>query len=299
MRRVALAGGSGRIGAALQRYWTGGGTEVVRLVRRPAGAPGEVEWDPAAGRVDGARLADCDVLVNLAGENIAGGRWTAERKRQLRESRLQATSALAAAVAGGPWRPQVWINASAVGYYGDAGETVLDENAPQGSGFLATLCGDWERATRPAEAAGVRVVRLRLGVVLEAGGGALAKLLPVFRAGVGGPVGDGRQWLSWIGRDELCRVVDTVARDDRFSGAVNAVAPEPVRNAEFAAVLSRVLRRPAVVRAPAWAVGAALGELGRETVLASQRAVPRALLAHGFDFAPGGLESALRAALTE
>ncbi len=297
--RVVLAGGSGRVGTALQRYWAVGGTEVVRLVRRPPRAAGEVEWDPVTGHIDATRLAGCDVLVNLAGENIAGGRWTPERKRRLRESRLQATTTLAAAIDAAAWRPQVWINASAVGYYGDAGDAVLDESSLQGSGFLATLCADWEQATRPAEAAGVRVVRLRLGVVLEAGGGALAKMLPVFRAGLGGPVGDGRQWLSWIGRDELCRVVDTVARDARFAGPVNAVAPEPMRNADFAAALGRVLRRPAVVRSPAWAVRLALGEMGCETVLASQRAVPRSLLDHGYGFAFGGLVEALRAAAAD
>lgn len=296
MSRIALAGGSGFVGAALRRHWASRGVEVVPLVRRPAETGAEVAWDPETGRLDAARLADCDVLVNLGGASIAAGRWTARRKRLIRESRVRPTQVLAAALRDGVWRPRVWINASAIGYYGDGGERELDESAPQGAGFLASVCADWEAATRPAEAAGVRVVRLRLGVVLDPAGGALAKLLPVYRAGLGGPLGDGRAWMSVIALDELCRVVDTVVGDTRLTGAVNAVSPEPVRNAAFAAALGRSLRRPAWVRTPAWLIRGLLGEMGRETLLASQRAVPRALLACGHRFRPGGLTGWIRSA---
>ncbi len=295
--RIALAGGSGFIGEALRRHWGRAGVSVVRLVRRPPQGPDEVEWDPLGGRMDLAPLAGCEALVNLAGENIAGGRWTPARKALLRESRVRTTHLLAAALSGGSWRPRVWVNASAVGFYGDAGERVLDEAAPQGVGFLASVCGAWEAETVAAAAAGVRVVRLRLGVVLDPAGGALAKLVPVFRAGLGGPLGDGRMWMSWIALDELCRVVDTVIADERLVGPVNAVSPDPVRNADFAAALGGVLRRPAIVRTPAWAVRALFGEMGGETLLASQRAVPGVLAAAGHRFQPGDLAGALRRVL--
>ena len=298
MMRIALAGGSGLVGVALRRHWAGAGIEVVQLVRRAAGDDGdEAGWNPEAGLIDLAPLADCAALVNLAGANIAEGRWTAERRKLIRESRVRTTELLAAAMASGSWRPRVWVNASAVGYYGDAGERELDEAAPQGAGFLASVCGAWETATLPAASAGVRVVRLRLGTVLDPAGGALAKLLPVFRAGLGGPLGGGRMWMSWIALDELCRVIDAALADERFAGPVNAVSPEPVRNTEFAAVLGRVLRRPAVVPVPAWVVELAMGELARETLLGSSRVEPACLRRLGFEFMPGGLEGALRRVL--
>ncbi len=293
VRRIALAGGSGFVGEALRRRWARAGIKVVRLVRRPTAADDEVEWDPSSGRLATGPLAACDALVNLAGENIAAGRWTESRKILIRESRVQTTALHAAAIAAGPWRPRVWINASAVGFYGDAGERELDEAAPQGEGFLASVCGEWEAATRPATNAGVRVVHLRLGVVLDPAGGALAKLLPVFRAGLGGPLGDGRSWLSWIELAELGAVVDAVLGDARLAGPVNAVSESPVRQAEFARALGHALRRPAVVPTPAWVVRLMFGAMGRETLLASQRVVPRALERSGHVFPAGGLAAAL------
>lgn len=293
VRRIALAGGSGFVGAELRRQWAKAGIEVVRLVRRRAEAADEAEWDPQAGRLDGAPLAGCDALVNLAGENIAAGRWTAERRKRICESRVGTTGLFASAIAHGTWKPRVWINASATGFYGDTGEREVDETSPQGAGFLASVCREWEAATRPAEKAGVRVVHLRLGVVLDPAGGALAKLLPVFRAGLGGPLGDGRSWMSWIALDELCAVVDAALGDGRLAGPVNAVSPEPVRNVEFASALGRVLRRPTLLRTPAWAVRLLFGAMGRETLLASQRVVPRVLLQSGYAFRRGGLPAAL------
>ncbi|HLP07084.1 MAG TPA: TIGR01777 family oxidoreductase [Opitutaceae bacterium] len=291
--RIALAGGSGFVGSALRRRWAAAGFEVVQLVRRPARGEGEAEWAPESGRIDLAKLRGCDALVNLAGENIAGGRWTAVRQHRIRDSRVATTRLLAGTLAAGDWRPRVWINASAVGFYGDGGDRWLDESAPPGTGFLASVCEDWEAATRPAEAAGVRIVRLRLGAVLDRSGGMLARLLPVFRAGLGGPIGGGHAWLSWISLRDLAAVVDECLTDSSLAGAVNAVAPEPVRNAEFVAALGRALRRPAVLPLPAWVVRAVFGEMGRELLLAGQRVRPAVLLRGGQVFADPTIGAAL------
>ncbi|MFT3829159.1 MAG: TIGR01777 family oxidoreductase [Opitutaceae bacterium] len=293
MMRIALAGGSGFVGSALRRRWAMAGCEVIQLVRRPAQGEDEAEWSPEEGRIDVGKLRRCDALVNLAGENIAGGRWTTVRKKRIRESRLATTRLLADALVAGAWRPRVWINASAVGFYGDGGERVLDESAPPGNGFLASVCTGWEAATQPAEAAGVRVVRLRLGAVLDPSGGMLERLLPVFRAGLGGPIGGGRAWLSWISLRDLGAVVDAGLTDSALAGPVNAVAPEPVRNAELAAALGRELRRPAVLPVPAWLVRMAFGEMGRELLLASQRVRPAALVRRGQVFADATIGAAL------
>jgi uncharacterized protein (TIGR01777 family) len=291
--RIVLAGGSGFVGGALRRRWANAGIEVVQLVRRTPREPGEVAWAPETRRIDSVPLRECDALVNLAGENIAGGRWTSARKWRIRESRIATTRLFAETIVSGAWRPRVWINASAVGFYGDGGERVLDETVPQGSGFLASVCGEWEAATRPAEAVGVRVVRLRLGAVLDPSGGMLARLLPVFRAGLGGPVGSGRMWMSWIGLADFCDVVERCLHDERLGGAVNAVAPEPVRNAEFAVALGRALRRPAVLPVPPWAVRLAFGEMGRELLLAGQRVRPARLLAGGHVYRDAAVSSVL------
>lgn len=293
MRCVALAGGSGFVGEGLRRHWARQGVEVVRLVRRAAAGPAEVEWDPEGGRLDTARLARCDSLVNLAGENIAAGRWTDARQARIRGSRVGTTALLAAAIEAGAWRPGVWINASAVGFYGDGGEREFDERSPQGAGFLASVCGDWEAATRPALAVGVRVVCLRLGVVLDPAGGMLARLAPVFRAGLGGPLGEGRAWMSWLTLDELCRAVDFIRAHETIVGPVNATRPDPVRNADFTAALAAALGRPALVRTPAWLVRAVFGQMGREVLLAGQRAMPGVLAGHGFEFAPGTVATVL------
>ncbi len=295
--RIAIAGSSGLVGRALVAHLRAAGAEVARLVRRPAAAADEVEWDPAAGRLEGERVATCEALVNLAGENIAEGRWTRSRKQALCASRLDGTRLLAATIARGPWRPSVWINASAIGYYGTRGEEQLDETSAAGSGFLAELCRDWEAATAPASGAGVRVVQLRLGVVLTPEGGALRAMLPWFRRGVGGPVGDGRNWLSWIALEELVRVIDFALGAPALSGPVNAVSPQPVRQAEFAAALGRAVGRKATTRTPAMVIRLGFGEMGESTVLASQRVRPAALERSGFVFRDGELEAVLQAQL--
>jgi uncharacterized protein (TIGR01777 family) len=286
------------IGLCLQRRWARSGHEVVRLVRRRAIEEGEVEWDPSKGYLDCPCLAGTDVLVNLAGENIGSGRWTAALKHRIRASRVLSTELLAKTIADGAMRPRVWINASATGYYGDTGEAEADESRPVGRGFLAEVCCDWETATAPAAATGVRIVVMRLGMVLDSGGGALARMLPVFRAGLGGPLGDGRQWMDWVELDEVGSMVDFLIENDGLAGPVNAVAPEPVRNADFGEALGRVVRRPAILRTPAWALRLAFGEMGDELLLASRRTVPRELVRAGFKFGSGGLEGALRRVVT-
>jgi uncharacterized protein (TIGR01777 family) len=234
--------------------------------------------------------------VNLAGEPIAH-RWTAERKRALRESRVRGTALLARAVTALPVKPRVFLSGSAVGYYGDRGDEVLDETAAPGTGFLARLTADWEDATAPIADAGVRVVVARTGVVLSPHGGALAKLLPIFRLGGGGPLGSGRQWMSWIALDDQVRAMEHALFTEGMRGAVNLAAPAPVRNAEFAATLGRVLGRPAVLPVPPFALELLYGEMARETLLAGQRAMPAALTSAGFQFEEPTLEGALRRVL--
>lgn len=298
-KRVVISGASGLVGAALAARLTAMGVRVVKLVRRPARAEDEVFWDPAAGRIEWGVHAGADAVVHLAGENIAAGRWTAARKETIRRSRIEGTTTLARGLAalGAAERPRVLVSASATGWYGDTGEREAREGDAAGGGFLAGVCAAWEEATRPAEAAGVRVVKLRTGVVLTAAGGALAKMLPAFRVGAGGRLGGGRQWMSWITLEDLVEVIGRALRDDRLAGPVNAVAPETVRNAEFTAVLGRVLGRPAVLPVPAMVLRLAFGQMADEALLASSRVVPGALAAAGFEFRQATLERALRTVL--
>ncbi len=298
--RVAVTGGSGLIGRALVPYLRTLGHEVVRLVRREPVLGDEVRWDAASGRVD-PNVADrgVDAVVHLAGAGIADARWTAERRSVLRSSRVEATQALAGELAGWARPPRVVVGASATGFYGIAsGNEWLDEASPAGGGFLAGLTRDWEAAWAPLAAAGVRVVRLRTGLVLSPAGGALAKMLPAFRLGLGGPVGSGGQWWPWVALNDVLDVIARALVDERLSGPVNAVAPEPATSAEFARTLGDVLGRPAVLRAPAWGLRAALGRgLADEALLAGQRARPAVLLAAGHRFRHENLEEALRAVL--
>jgi uncharacterized protein (TIGR01777 family) len=286
--RVAVSGASGLVGRALCAFLSTGGHAVARLVRRPARAADEIEWDPARGTIDAARLRDVDAVVHLAGESV-GARWTAARKRAVRESRVAGTRLIAEALAP----PRVLVTASAVGYYGDRGDAPLDEEAGSGEGFLAGVCRDWEEAAAPAERAGVRVVRARIGVVLTPSGGALARLLPPFRAGLGGPVGSGRQVMSWVALDDLVAALHCALVDERLRGAVNVTAPAPVSQAELARALGRALGRPSVLPLPAAAVRALFGEMGREMLLWGQRVLPRRLEAVGFRFRYPALDAAL------
>lgn len=293
--KFLIAGASGLVGKALIPFLQTQGHSVMRLVRRPPQAADEIYWNPETGELAPEAMRGTDVVINLSGEGIAGARWTAARKAAILRSRVDATRTLVAAM-GAPMRtrPFVFISSSATGFYGDRGEAPLDEESSRGSGFLADVCDAWEREACAAEFLGVRVVRLRTGVVLTPAGGALAKLLPVFRAGAGGRLASGRMWMSWISIDDLVGAIYHAVLDRRCDGAVNAVAPEPVTNAQFTRVLARVLRRPAILPVPGTVLKAALGEMATETLLASTRAAPGKLRAAGYEFRHENLEDALR-----
>jgi len=293
--RVLVSGASGLVGRALVPFLTTQGHTVVRLVRRAARGEDEVFWNPEAPALDLAALdGRIDAVVHLAGAGIADARWTDARKREIRESRVHGTRVLAGALASLRIPPRVVVGGSAIGYYGEGGEAWLDESASPGKGFLADVSQAWEAAWTPLEACGVRRVFLRTGVVLTPAGGALAKLLPPFRAGLGGPVGDGRQWWSWISLDDIVGAIGHALLTDSVRGALNAVAPGPVTSADFARELGRVLHRPAFLPAPAWALRLALGPMADEALLASQRVRPGALVASGYRFRHENLDTALR-----
>jgi len=293
--KVLVTGSSGFVGSALVPFLAGEGHFVVRLVRTtPAPGHSEVSWDPARGTVDLDALEGLDAAIHLAGASIAASPWTPEAKRRIRDSRVGGTRLLCDSFARLDRPPKVLVCASAVGYYGDGGHAVLREDSPPGTGFLAQVCRDWEAASEAAERKGIRVVRLRIGMVLSPKGGALAQMLRIFRAGLGGRVGSGEQYVSWIALDDLVGVVDHVMRSGSLEGPVNAVAPNPVTNREFAKTLGRVLGRPAVLPAPAFALRLVLGEMADELLLASARVEPDRLLLSGYRFRYPELEGALQ-----
>jgi uncharacterized protein (TIGR01777 family) len=282
--RVAISGSSGLIGQAVVAALRARGDEVISLVRRPPGAR-ELRWDPATGAVDAGALEGTDAVVHLAGAGIGDKRWSASRRHEIMASRVQSTTLLARTLAGLARPPTVMVSASAVGYYGDRGDEELTEQSSPGRGFLAEVCAAWEDATEPARRAGVRVVRLRSGVVLSAHGGALARQLPLFRLGIGGRLGSGRQWLSWISLPDEVGAVLHALDTPALEGAVNATAPSPVTNREFTRALARALHRPASVAVPGIALRIALGsDLASEMVLAGQRVLPTRLRATGYTF---------------
>ncbi|MEU7425416.1 TIGR01777 family oxidoreductase [Streptomyces sp. NPDC048362] len=293
--RIVVAGASGLIGSALVRSLTADGHEVVRLVRRAPRGPREVRWDPERGSVDAAGLTGCDVVVNLAGAGIGDRRWTPEYKRLIRDSRVLGTTALAEAAAALPEPPRVFLNGSAIGFYGDTGDRVVDESAPPGDGFLPELCVEWEEAAAPVREAGVRTVFLRTGLVVARGGGAWGRLFPLFRAGLGGRLGDGRQYWSYIALHDEVAAIRHLIDAETLSGPFNLTAPEPVTNRAVTAAMGRVLRRPALFPVPAPVLRAALGELAGD-VLGSQRVVPKRLTESGFRFAFPGIDEAIRSA---
>ena len=296
---VAVSGATGLIGTALVRRLRAGGHDVRRLLRSSRNAAaGDVVWDPASGALHPTALAGVDAIVHLAGEPVAH-RWTTERKHAIRASRVRATEQLALAIRAMDPRPRVVLSGSAVGYYGDRGDALLDEKSGPGTGFLSDVCVAWEEATAPIADAGVRVVTLRTGIVLSPHGGALAKLLPIFRLGGGGPLGSGRQWMSWIALGDHLRAMEHAIGAESLHGPVNLVAPNPVTNADFATTLGRVLARPALVPVPSFALELLYGEMARSTLLAGRRVLPRSLSASGFEFAEPTLEGALRAELKE
>ncbi|HEX3906694.1 MAG TPA: TIGR01777 family oxidoreductase [Mycobacteriales bacterium] len=287
--KVVITGSSGLIGTALVDSLRGDGHEVIRLVRRAPGASDEARWDPTAGTVDDAALTDANAVVNLAGAGIGDKRWNPAYKAEVCNSRIDATTTIAKAVAR--HGIAVLVSGSAVGWYGDRGDDLLTESEPNGSGFLAELVRDWEAAVAPA--AGARVVLIRTGIVLSPNGGALKQMLPIFKAGLGGRLGSGRQWFPWISLADEVAAIRFVIDNDAVSGAVNLSAPQPVTNRELTTSLGRALHRPTVAFVPRVALRVGLGEFAEEGVLASQRTVPQALLDAGFGFGDQTLDAAL------
>lgn len=294
--RVAVSGSNGLIGTALVARLQQRGDDPVRIVRsQPAGT--DVLLDQAAGTLDAGRLAGVDAVVNLAGPSIGDHRWTDEYKRTLRDARVDGTSLIASAIAGMDDGPRTLLSGSAVGYYGTSEDATFDESSPAGDDFLARLAADWERAATPAADAGIRVAYLRTGIVLSEGGGALAKMLPLFKFGLGGRFGKGRQWQSWITLDDHVAAMLHLL-DGELEGPVDLTAPEPVRNAEFTSTLAAVLHRPAILPIPKFGPALLYGsELVTALLYEGQRVLPRALEADGFAFQHGELEPALRAVL--
>jgi len=296
-KRIVVGGASGLIGVALVAALSQRGDDVVQLVRRPA-RQGEVPWDPASGTLDPATLSGADVVVSLNGAGIGDKRWTPDRKEELRRSRIGPVGLLARTMSKMESPPPTFIAGSATGYYGDTGDEVVDETAARGDDFLAILSADWENAAAPASDAGVRVVNLRTGIVLASNGGALSPLLPIFKAGLGGPIGGGTQWWSWITLHDHVRAMLTLI-DGETVGPVNLVAPNPVRQKDFAKALGQQIHRPAVLPAPRLAVKARLGkELAEAIGFASQRVEPAVLVGAGFTFDHSDITSALAAVLS-
>ncbi len=297
-KKVLVSGASGMTGTALIPFLKARGRRVSVLTRdRARAGDGAVFWDPESGEIDKKNLEGFGAVVHLAGENIASGRWTEARKKRIRDSRVNGTRLLAEAIASLDRKPSVLVSASAVGYYGNRNDDVLTEVEPPGKGFLAGVCREWEAATEPAEKGGVRVVRLRFGPVLSRAGGMLKKILPPFRAGVGGRIGPGRQYISWIAIDDVLGIIDYCFTHEDLKGAVNAVAPNAVTNAEFTRGLGKVLSRPTIFPVPASGLRLLYGEMADEMLLASVRAVPKRLETAGYRFQLSELEPALRHAL--
>jgi len=296
--RIIVSGASGLVGSALLPSLQASGHEVVRLVRTSTGnAPGEAAWDPSARTLDPAIIDGADAVINLNGRSIAEGRWNSVVKEELRSSRLDSTTTLADAVGSAENPPGLLINASAVGYYGDRGDEELDEGSAIGAGFLAELSRDWERAALAAKSEHTRVALLRFGVVV-ARGGALGKMLPPFKLGLGGPIGSGQQFWPWIGIEDVCGVIDFVLGHEEIEGPVNAVAPQEIRCSDFARTFGKVLSRPAFMPMPAFAARLALGEMADSLLLASQRVRPKVLEDSGYSFRHPSLDGAIRSALS-
>ena len=295
---VLVSGASGLIGSRLVSTLRARGHRVAALVRRPPGSgTEEVFYDPVRGTIDSEKLASFDAVVHLGGASIAEGRWTPARRAEIKESRVRSTHLLVDNIAHLRSRPPVLVCASAIGFYGSRGDAVLAEDAAGGIGFLADVCRDWEAAASASAASGAREVRVRIGIVLSRDGGALARMLPLFRLGLGGRIGSGRQYMSWIALDDLVEVFCFCLTNEAVAGPVNGTAPEPVTNSEFTRALARAVRRPAFLPAPALAMRLMLGQMADELLLGGARVVPRKLEQAGFRFRHPRLDAALAAVL--
>jgi len=296
---ILVSGSSGLIGSAFLRFLREQGNSAT-LLRRPETKLhdeqkfGYMGWDPDNGHLDAEGIHRMDAVVHLAGENIAGGRWTAARKARIRDSRVKSTRLLAETIASRPQPPKVLVSASGIGFYGDRGDELLDEESPAGKGYLAEVCQAWEAATEPARKAGIRVVHVRIGVVLDAHGGALGKMLLPFKMGLGGVIGSGRQYWSWVHVADVVGAIWHAIATENLTGPVNAVAPNPATNREFTKTLGRVLGRPTIFPMPAFAASLALGEMAEALLLASHRVASNRLTATGYQFRYPDLEGALK-----
>jgi len=291
--RIAIAGASGLVGKALTPLLEAEGHEVVRLVRSSPKA-GEIEWHPNQDSIDPAKLQEFDAIINLAGENVAEGRWTDEKKKKIHDSRVNGTHLLSEAIAKLTTKPRCFLCASATGIYGDRGDETLDEQSESGGGFLAGVCREWEKATEPAHRAGVRVVNFRFGPILARAGGMLEKMLTPFKMGLGGKIGSGKQYISWVAIEDAVAVIKRALNDESIRGPLNVVSPKPVTNERFTRALGEVLSRPTVMAMPAFAARLAFGEMADEMLLVSQRVIPKRLQAAGFHFEYSDLETALQ-----
>jgi len=289
--RILVSGVSGPIGAALLPSLKTRGYEVTRLVRGAATGEDQISWVPAE-PIAPDMVSGFDAVIHLAGESIVG-RWTKTKKAKIRDSRVVGTTNLSKALAQAKRKPEVFVCSSAIGYYGDRGNEILNEQSAPGSGFLAEVCRDWEASTQAAAQVGIRTVQIRTGVVLSPEGGALGKMLPPFKMGVGGKIGDGRQWMSWIDVQDMVGAIHHVLKSDLLQGPVNMVAPKPVTNAEFTKTLGSVLSRPAILPMPAFAVKLAFGEMGETVLLGSQRVEPAQLVMSGYPFRFTSLRASL------
>ncbi|MDX6446176.1 MAG: uncharacterized protein QOH71_3250 [Blastocatellia bacterium] len=291
--RVLIAGASGLVGSALIPAIEAEGATVTRLVRTSAGA-GEIEWHPNNDRINAPALEGFDAIINLAGENIAAGRWTDEQKRKIHDSRVNGSHLISETIARLKQKPKVFLCASATGIYGDRDDEALDEESDSGGGFLAGVCREWEQATEPAAAAGIRTVNLRFGPILAREGGMLAKLLTPFKMGMGGKVGSGKQYISWVAIEDVVNAIMLALKDESVRGPLNIVSPNPVTNEIFTKTLGHVLGRPTALAMPAFAVRLAFGEMADEMLLASQRVIPKKLNDLGYEFQQPELEGALK-----
>ncbi len=293
--KILVTGSTGLIGSALVNFLADQGHEIKRLVRtQPTSGEDEIHWSPDSGSIEKASLEGLDAVVHLAGENLATGRWTADKKARIRDSRVKGTRLLCESLSHLTQPPKALVCSSAIGYYGNRGDAVVNEGAFSGSGFLADVCHEWEAATGSASEAGIRVVNLRIGVVLSLAGGALARMLPPFRMGFGGKLGNGKQYISWIALDDAVGVINHVLTQDGLHGPVNTVTPQAVTNSEFTKTLGRVLKRPTLFGMPAFMVRSVFGEMADETLLASTRVEPTRLVETAYEYHYPELEGTLR-----